>query len=388
MKSVPNPYRRRTIVAAIVSADALALSALLFALSRSVAVSEWMATHTTRAWVYLWGHIGSIFPWSIFEWGALLLVTVAIVCVVSCIVLLCKRAWMRAASVIMPLVATGCCILCVYYGTAGVCYNRKPLALPICANDAIAADRIADACDAFWNQYDAIAAQLETDADGVPICPYTFRELSDLLAREFARLYPQYFGTYTPRAKPVSNWWIMSNFRIAGITFVPTAEPNVNAGMPAYDRVTTMAHEMAHTHGIMREFNANTVADYVLLISDDPYLKFCGMASVAGDWFTLFLYTNQYPIYRERFSERKQPAASAMRTQSFEWWQRYDLFDEIGEFFNDLYLRLIGGQESGTGSYYDPSDADEIGTTPDGFPIFDNPQFGESARILYTLYAQ
>lgn len=373
--------RNRLIAAGV----AIALMVFGMILMQFQSASEWWMRTFVRAWVAVFGSIAGVLPFSVFEVGAFLLALGACVAIVCCIRDCMYRQYTQALAVLALAVSIGCTIGAVYTLTASIGYHRDPVAIPMCEQSDMQAEYFDEAYIAFRDEWFALDAELEKDASGAAVCPYSFRELSDRIRREFSRLDPGYFGNFSPMAKPVLHSFWMSQFHIVGITFVPTGEPNVNYMAPSADRVVTIAHEMAHTHGVMREYEANLVAYYLLASSSDPYLRYMGMREISYVWSELFFYSNRMDEYREIYA--KPSGAEALDRQSSEFWSQYHLMDDIGEFFNDLYLKLIGGQSSGTGSYWDGSEGTQIGEDENGQPIFENPIYSQTARMVYSLYA-
>ena len=55
-----------------------------------------------------------------------------------------------------------------------------------------------------------------------------------------------------------------------------TLESHVNKNIPAFNYITTAAHEMAHQLGIAAENEANFIAFYTSINNPDPFIKFSG----------------------------------------------------------------------------------------------------------------
>ncbi|MCL2798347.1 MAG: DUF3810 domain-containing protein, partial [Firmicutes bacterium] len=257
------------------------------------------------------------------------------------------------------------------------------------------------------------------DEKGNTKSPYTPQQLSKKLQKEFKRLDGNgYFFKYTPRAKVIQNSWFMSSTRISGIAFLPGGEPNIN-GMPhstSFPQV--MAHEIAHTKGVMRENEANLVSYYVLLTSLDPYLRYCGyletitwMRTAAGyggnldadgkllDPSGYFDDTGDLDPGGKNFSRYSQMYplnATIEGYQMWKFWSEYksplqwadDLLEKAGEFFNDLYLKLSGVKE-GTDSYRQPDNPPVYipppkPTDPPAYSL----SYNEIQRIFFMIYEE
>ena len=194
--------------------------------------------------------------------------------------------------------------------------------------------------------------------DGSVKCPYSAKQLNEKIRQAVDEtLTDDFYYDYTPKAKPIISSGIMTLNRISGITFLPTCEPGYNKDMPAVDAAHTIAHEFAHSKGVMREYEANLVGAYVLLSSDDAFLKYCGYIYAIG-------YIKELIKYDETYFDniKAYPVVDGFtqdQKNKFSWWVSQPSLGDIGNFFNDLYLK-INGQQDGTGSYEETPGTDEI----------------------------
>ena len=143
-------------------------------------------------------------------------------------------------------------------------------------------------------------------------------------------------------------------------TFSPSGEANINVLIPVGDLPFTIAHELAHTKGVMREDEANQLAFYVCLNSENPFLRF----SAYSRYFYLMrgMASTAYLTNEERENLLSvNPALSKIELFEYKFWQEHDLLEKIGDFFNNLYIKSSGVSE-GTSSYsggttyeYDPT---------------------------------
>ena len=144
---------------------------------------------------------------------------------------------------------------------------------------------------------------------------------------------------------------LMSELYLIGITFTPIGEANVNKQAPATDVIFTTAHEMAHSIGIMREEDANLVATYVLINSDNDILRYAAMTEYYGRLLDVVKLVDEekYAEYEKTISESPVMKES---DAELKFWMSKGMFNEISEFFNNIYLKF-NGQNLGTGSYND-----------------------------------
>lgn len=380
--------KKRELLAYTVTlaAAALLLTALLL-LRLNAGVAEFFATHFSAAYVFIVGHIASWFPFSFFE----ILVVCALVWIISLLVFgiraLVKKRFFALLTGFMAVAICVINILSLYTLSAGFAYYRRPLALPK-AEGELSETFVMNASGYFRDDFYQLSSTLERDDSGNVVCPYSTKQLSDKIAEAYDKADIAGLYRYTPRGKTLTNSWLLSWLMLSGITFLPTAEPNCNGVMPDTDLPQTMAHEMAHAKGVAREGDANLVSYYVLLNSDDPYLRYCGYFSCYSQIPNAVYITTQDG---ETAAEYAWPAETGKeRGNIVEYWSSQpDIIGKVSEFFNNLYLKL-NGASNGTGSYDEGTGSGVIDTGEKDEetqkPIF-KPSYSTLQRILFGIYA-
>ncbi|MDE6398952.1 MAG: DUF3810 domain-containing protein, partial [Clostridiales bacterium] len=254
------------------------LFVLLWVRTLSPTLAEFVSRYVARPWIYIVGHVNSVFPFSVFEFFVLIAIGGAIALLTLAIIGLCKK---RGGTVCKGAAIVLVCLLSalnLYTVIAGFAYYRPAAPVPQSQKE-YASSEVTAMARYFADDFNALAASFARDKNGNVISPYTLRELSDKLRAEYKRLDKSYYYGYTPRAKSVLNSWFLTLNNITGVTFVPLGEPTVNRDIPPSEIPQTVAHEIAHTQGIAREGDANFVSYYVLLSSSDDYLRYCGYFS-------------------------------------------------------------------------------------------------------------
>lgn len=383
--------KKSTVKKLIALGALVVLFAVLTLLTSNVAVCEFFATTFSRAWIAVFGRVFGVLPFSAYELFLVAAIVLAIVFVVYLFVFLAKKKWNRLVSMLLIAGITVFTFLNVYTVSASFAYNREALPDEIYAEyssdnltfeEAIAlADRVIDGANKAY-------LSTEHDSDGNIAYPYSDRQLSDLLAAEYAKLNNPYFSKYTPRAKRIVNKTIMSEMHIVGVTFAPFGEVNINGNENNLYLPHTLAHEMAHAKGVMREYQADIVASYVLISSDDDYLRYGALAQCLGSALSI---VSSYPDSNEAYAELK----SKINTEIYkeisnyhEFYAKFSHLDELGEWFNDLYLKLQK-QEEGTGSYVKPPVTEGTGEVDgSGNEIIYVVSFSGMQNLLINLYKQ
>jgi hypothetical protein len=369
------------IIALLILAAALTV---LQALKQDRYISEYVfARGISRYYIEGVGRVTSLLPFSLYEIIVALLIIYLIYFVVKFIRLLIKKRFLKATKRILSLAVAALCLVLLYNSTASFAYNREPLNLNL-TEEKPDAERVYAIAQHVLNDYNALAQSFERDAQGNIIPPYGFSALSDKIKAEFDRLVGGYFGQ-PPRAKPMLFSEVMSYFGLSGIFMSITAEPNINAGMPPKDLPGVVAHEMAHSSGVMRENEANLTAYYLLLSSSDGYLRYSGYAATFGQ----MLAAVNYVCGEEQYNELKNsidPLIIKENINAMQYWAKYDsFFDDIADFFNNLYLKLSGVKE-GTISYQNPYEVIDTGETDEeGEPVIEI-NFSNVQKIYFTVY--
>lgn len=326
-------------------------------LRTNTAICEWVCRTFVSAYTDVAGRFYSVVNFNVFEVLATLCVIGVIGGIIASIVLFCKKYRVYSRRVIIVIGIAVVWIANLYVFVAGFAYNRESAPIPVYETETVQTETAVNTYIAAIQDFNATVAELGTYPDGRAICPYTDKELRDLIRNAYERLVTDdYYFDYTAKAKPIISSGIMASFGIMGISFIPTMEAGYNKDMPMADKAATIAHEFAHIHGVMREDEANALAAYVLLNSGDPYLKYSFYIDNMGYLFTFIAYnvdTNKITI-----ENPKDEAYSIEKAYSAEWWDEHDFMTAVGNFFNDLYLKFQG-QEDGTGSYVELPEIDK-----------------------------
>lgn len=362
-----------------------ALAVVLIALSllkQDSYISEYIfARGISRYYIKGAGAITSLFSFSLFELIAAALIFYLIYFIVRTIILLVKKSFLRAVKRVLTVISVILCVVILYNITASFSYNRYNLNLNL-YEDKPEKEQVYATAEYFLNDYNAIAERLQRDDKGNIIPPYSFDELSDKLREEFSKLGGGYFGD-VPRAKPMLFSEIMSYMQFSGVFMSITAEPNINTNIPPKDLPAVMAHEMAHAAGVMRENEANLLSYYILLNSDDEYLRYSGYNATFDQMLGAVYFTNGQEQYE---SLELSPLIIKENHNAYLHWKKYEsFFGGITEFFNDLYLKLSGVKE-GTISYDNPYEVVDSGETDEQGEIIYEIEYSAVQKIYFTIF--
>ena len=205
------------------------------------------------------------------------------------------------------------------------------------------------------------ASQLEFKDSGEVKQPMSLQKTANEVKKAYRIIDGDpYYNVHFGAVKPMLSSFLYREFQITGVTFSPLGEANIDILIPAGDLPFTIAHELAHTKGVMREDEANQLAFYICLNSDHPYLRF----SAYSRYFYLMrsMVSGTYLTSEEReLLTKEEPQLRKMESFEYLFWKKHNLLAKIGDFFNNLYIKSSGVKE-GTTSYsggttytYDPT---------------------------------
>lgn len=373
------------VVLAAVTAALLIPLVIMNALRTDVNRAEWWSRNIARGFERAVGVLTSWLPISVYEFLIVVLICVGLFLFGRLVINLCRGAFGKILTGVLSLAVCAAYVGNAYMLSMGFGYYRRALPLPQAGAD-YRVKEVIKITEYFLDDYNALAEKLPRDDNGCVINPYGFDGTSQRIAAEYARLTDGYFSPYTPKAKQVVNSWLMSDMLITGVTFLPTGEANLNVAAPPSVITFTTAHELAHTKGVQREGDANLIAQYVLLSSEDEYLRYCGYYNAFGALMSAVILAMgdelQYAEEYNRLVGKMCPLVAVEKRYANDYWSKQpDIIGKLSEFFNDIYLKF-NGASNGTGSYGDGNHTSVIRPTDPstGEPIID-PDTGKPAYI-------
>ena len=382
-------FKRTTFRRLIVLGVLVVLFVVLLLLKNNQKICEFFARTFSRAWIFIFGNILGWIPISFYELFLIAVIVGAIAYIVLEIVFLAKRRWQSFISATLIVAIAVFTFLNIYTSTASFAYGRDPLPEQVYtkySGDDLSFDDAVAIADKIINMANADFHATNHDADGNIVYPYTLKEMSDLLADEYKRLDDAYFSPYTPQGKYILNKNIMSELHITGVFFAPFGEANINGYETHLYLPHTLGHEMAHGKGVMREYEANLVSYYILLTSDNPYLRYGATVKLLWQVLSLVdLYPNSDASY-QKLRDKVEDGIWKERSNYDAVYSQFNTFDRLGEWFNNLYLKL-NKQEDGTGSYHKPGENVGTGQTDDdGKEVVQIISFSSTQNLLIKLY--
>ena len=313
-------------------------------------LAEWWTIHVARTYhVMLAWFVGWI-PFSLMELVIISWVIVLAFVILKSLRFAIQKQWKRSLLSLQKALILFLTMANLYVGTAGVAYARIPVEIPQYA-DRVEASDYTTIIEYYRDAFNAVSEQLSFE-DGSVINPYTMDVLNEKIHQAFeeADLSQGYFTPYSTRIKPLLSSFLYREFHITGVHFAPTTEATINTLIPDALIPFTMAHELAHAKGVMREEDANLVALYVCLTSDDPYLQYSAYFNAFYALLNLSRYIGDDGAYQRLYQTLNLNIRADYQYQGT-YWSAYDLLDDLARWVNDTYLKIFGNE--GVSSYVD-----------------------------------
>lgn len=305
--------------------------------------------------------VSAVTGWIPFSLAEFIVVAGPIVCLillVRFIVHMVKDKENRFARCLLGLINVACVaavILFVYVIGCGVNYHRVSVAdyCGITVRDS-SKEELYALCTELAEQAATLRGELVEyeDENGVLRLPVSNRELGRQVQDAYETLseeLPVLKGMY-PAPKCITSSKVFSSMEITGVFTCWTMEANVNVDIPDYSRASTMAHELGHLHGFMREDEANFLAYLACTSSEDPLVRYSG-TMLALVYAGNALAGQDMALYGELWTKYHEGMARDFRDNSAYWEQYEDtVISETADKVNDVYLKA-NEQEDGVKSY-------------------------------------
>ena len=317
-----------------------ALIIILNLLFLSQGVAEFFSVTISRFLNIAISSIFSIFgTFSITEWLFLFLIIFFIVKIVLLIINLIRLRLLKVKKSLLRLITAILFIVLLINLTMTSGYSRRTLDEPLNLTlETLDEAKLKSASLYYSEKLKNANLEIERNENGDVDLPYSFSEINELLNAEYEKLEGNFFTKHAFKAKKIILSDALISFSITGIYFPLTCEPNINTTCPPYQLPVTMAHELAHASGIMRENEANFLAYYICINSDDAYLKYCGLlyaSRIMINNYAVFNETEAIDLYNNLPQDIKTEYSNA---SVFYQEHENEFLTSISEFFNNLWL--------------------------------------------------
>jgi hypothetical protein len=332
----------------------LVLTIIFVLMSTSPQLSEWWTIRVARLYHILFASLFAAIPISMLELVFLIWLSVLILYLFNFFRFAIQKNLGGSLKALQKFMISLLIMTNLYLGTAGLAYARLPVPVPQFSS-SIPYTSYADVVGRYRDEFNTLSDQLNFTESRSVINPYSLGELNVLIqeAFELANLDATYFTDHTTQVKPLLTSFLYREFHITGVHFAPTTEATINALIPDALIPFTMAHELAHAKGVMREEDANLVALYVCLSSSDAYLRYSGLFNSFYALMNLLRYIGDPDAYGAMYQTLSIDIRRDYQFQNT-YWAQYDLLDDIATWINDTYLKIFGNE--GVSSYVDVPD--------------------------------
>lgn len=232
-------------------------------------------------------------------------------------------------------------------------YHRMPLAdslgLPMVP---VTAENLTALCTQLVQDANALRAQCIEDSQGhMALGDESYMQSSHDMHLTYQQMGEQFdflSGSY-PQPKYMAFSKVLSRLQLCGFFFPYTMEANINVDMPSFYIPSTMAHELSHVHGFMREDEANFLGYYVCMQSQRADFRYSGtMLALIHSMNALAVAD---PQAHQALCTQYSAGVRADLDAANAYWAAYDgasarVYDQV----NDQYLKL-NGQADGVQSY-------------------------------------
>ncbi|MEZ4235923.1 MAG: DUF3810 domain-containing protein [Myxococcota bacterium] len=150
-------------------------------------------------------------------------------------------------------------------------------------------------------------------------------------------------------SKPLLSSVVFSYLGIGGFYFPFTAEANIDADAPEWQRAHTIAHEKAHQRFFNSENEANFFGFLACIHADDDFVRYGGWLFAQRQVLRALSRTDDAAF--RRVIARRYPGVQRDVNVSYAFWAGYEgPLATVSQGVNDSYLKL-NGVEGGVRSY-------------------------------------
>jgi len=297
-------------------------------------------------------------PFSLAEISVLLIPVAVLVLLIRFIVHMVKYKRERFECCLLAIINIACVaavVFFVYVVGCGINYHRMSVAdyRGITVRDS-SKEELFSLCKELAAQASELREELVAyeDENGVLRLPMSNRELGKRTKEAYENLSGELevlSGLY-PAPKGILCSEAFSAMELTGIYTCWTMEANVNVNIPDYSRASTMAHELAHLRGFIKEDEANFLAYLACMASDNALVRYSG-TMLALIYSGNALAGQDMELYGELWTGYHEGMVRDL-ADNRAYWEKYEdtVISETTDKVNDVYLKA-NEQEDGVKSY-------------------------------------
>ena len=324
------------------------LTIVLSILKTNSDIAEWWTKNVAALYATVTSRLTGWIPFSLTEVTFISLAILIIILTIQIIKKLIKKEFTNAILRGFIIINSIIGLIFTYTFTCELAYNRKPVDLPY-YETKVEKEEYKDIYNYFVDDLNYCIDNLLFTDDGDVSTSSSVKEISSLVEDSYKVITSDYYNKSDAHAKPMISSLIYRELQITGVTFAPLTEANIDTLATKIELPYVIAHELAHTKGVMREDDANQVAFYVCLNSDNEYLRFSAYALYFYQIRVMGTSTYMEEADRNELHQIDSRYVKAVRYAS-DYWKEHDLLGKIGDYINNAYITSSGVKE-GTGSY-------------------------------------
>lgn len=325
--------------------------ALLFLARTADGFAQWYTRYIYPALVSTIGRVMGMFPCSVAEALLYILILAVLVLAVRLIVrIFQKKAGARdTAAFGAGLFLAAGILLFVYAACCGVNYYRDSFADTIGLEArGGSVEELKAVCKMLTEKVNEASGKVKRDETDVMRLENGSEEKAVEAMEYLGETYECLDGFY-PKPKGLFCPWILSVQKLTGVYSPFTVEANYNSGMPDYNKLFTMCHELAHLRGFMEEKEANFIGYLSCVSSGDKEMEYSGY--LTGWVYCMNALWETDPESWGTLKAELTEAAKKDLAVNNAYWEKYDgRIAETANKINDTYLKA-NGQAEGVVSY-------------------------------------
>ena len=247
----------------------------------------------------------------------------------------------------------------MYNASVGFAYHRAALELDGYVGEIKKEDFKAIATY-FVEDYNSCMNELGIDEKGELRMKYSYEDMIAKVRLEFNKLDNDYYSDTVAHPKALATSGLFNTVGIVGMYFGVLGEVNyntyaTNAELPFY-----ITHELCHSIGVMREGDAQLLATYLLITSEDPLLRYSAYWNTINRIIDITRLTDNKDDYKDVVNLISEDIWKNNQ-YIYNHWKNKDFLSQLGDQINSWYLKTFG-QNNGTESYNDtPTEVDPGG---------------------------
>ncbi len=242
--------------------------------------AEWVSANIVAIYTKIMATVTGFLGFSVTEFALLMALPWLVVLFLRC------RGRDRTKTSLFSVVKSTVCFVLVVasiFMLTSVCYYRKPIAPQIGIERSTPnAEELLQAMDICSEELEELSDEIAYDANGFSRCKLSYDDIANELIESYSAMSYSFLADMDVLPKQMALSRPMAYAQTTGIFIFMTGEAHYTTEFPDYVTVFSMAHEMAHQRGVMREDEANFMAFLACVTSKNDYLRYAGYVTMVN----------------------------------------------------------------------------------------------------------